>query len=211
MILGRVPERGSGRRLRLAGIVLILAGAGLLGWAGWQYAGTSVTANRQMDRLERDLRQQWQQPAARSEATALIRIPRFGAGWEKPVVDGVGSDDLARGVGHYPGTAKPGQKGNFAIAAHRVTHGSPFRKLLTLVPGDEVIVETGTAVYTYRMDTSPRDLTVEPDASWVLDPVPGEDGRPVKALITLTTCQDLFHSSDRSVGFGHLIRTEPKR
>jgi len=198
-----VPKR-SGRRLRLAGIVLILAGAGLLGWAGWQYAGTSVTANRQMSQLEDDLRRQWREPATVSKATALIRIPRFGADWEKPVVEGVRSQDLAKGVGHYPGTAQPGEVGNFAIAAHRVTHGSPFRELLKLVPGDEVLVETGTAVYTYRMDTSPRDLTVKPDASWVLDPVPGT------SRITLTTCQDLFHSSDRSVGFGHLIRTQRK-
>jgi len=29
-------------------------------------------------------------------------------------------------------------------------------------------------------------------------------------MITLTTCPDLFHSIKRSVGFGHLIRTETK-
>ena len=52
-----------------------------------------------------------------------------------------------------------GQPGNFAIAGHRVTHGSPFRKLLELRKGDEVIVETGDAVYTYELDGSPRDLT----------------------------------------------------
>ena len=31
-----------------------------------------------------------------------------------------------------------------------------------------------------------------------------------EALITLTTCQDLFHSPDRSVGFGHLAGTVDK-
>ena len=45
----------------------------------------------------------------------------------------------------------------------------------------------------------------EEDATWVLDPVPGQpDASPTEARITLTTCQDLFHSPDRSIGFGHL-------
>jgi sortase A len=36
------------------------------------------------------------------------------------------------------------------------------------------------------------------------------DRRPTEALITLTTCAELFHTSDRLVAFGHLVRTEPK-
>ena len=45
----------------------------------------------------------------------------------------------------------------------------------------------------------------------MLDPVPDEPGAtPTEALITLTTCQDLFHSPDRSVGFGHLASTRNK-
>jgi sortase A len=212
-----VLRQARGRRLRWAGIALILAGLGVLGWVGWQYAGTGITANREMDQLERDLRDQWKQPPPASSPRnqggpiALVRIPRFGADWEKPVVEGVRPKDLARGIGHYENTAMPGEIGNFAIAGHRVTHGSPFRKLLQLKPGDEVVVETGQAVYTYVMDTSPRDLTVKPDAGWVLDPVPGKDTRPTRATITLTTCQDLFRSPDRSIGFGHLVRTVRKR
>ena len=47
--------------------------------------------------------------------------------------------------------------------------------------------------------------------TWVLDPVPGEpESKPTKALLTLTTCQDLFRSPDRSVGFGHLASTKTK-
>jgi sortase A len=207
------------RGLRRLGLALLLAGLGVLGWVGWQYLGTDYTSNREMDRIQGDLRQDWAGPAPRrtpdrdlGEAIALVRIPRFGAEWEKPVVHGVRADDLARGIGHYEQTALPGQVGNFAIAGHRVTHGSPFRKLLMLQPGDQVIVETADAVYTYAMDSSPRDLTVKPDATWVLDPVPGKaDATPARATITLTTCQDLFRSPDRSVGFGHLVRTERKR
>ena len=57
------------------------------------------------------------------------------------------------------------------------------------------MVETRDAVYTYVMDEPPKQLTVTDTDTWVIDPVPGKpDAKPTQALITLTTCQDLFHS-----------------
>ena len=83
--------------------------------------------------------------------------------------------------------------------------------MLELDRGDKVIVETRDAIYTYVIDDPPRDLTVPDTETWVLDPVPGEpESKPTKALLTLTTCQDLFRSPDRSVGFGHLTSTKIK-
>ena len=197
--------------------MFLVAGVGLLGWVGWQYFGTGISSNHQMGKAEDSLRNQWKAPAAgktvkpsTGKAFVVLRIPRFGADWEKPVVEGVDADDLARGIGHYPHTQLPGRPGNFAIAGHRVTHGSPFRKLLDLRKGDQVIVETQDAVYTYELDGSPRDLTVKPTDTWVLDPVPGKRDAPTTSLITLTTCQDLFHSPDRSIAFGHLVKVQKK-
>lgn len=153
-------------------------------------------------------------PASRpttGDAMALIRIPRFGESYEWPIIAGIGGSDLAKGVGWFPGTAVPGEVGNFALAGHRVTHGEPFRRMLELDAGDKVIIETRDAIHTYQLDTSPRDLTVLDTDNWVLDPVPGKPDQPAtRALITLTTCQDLFHSADRSVAFGHLIDTQKK-
>lgn len=150
-------------------------------------------------------------PGAPGEATALLRIPRLGSDYEVPILEGTGLGVLARGVGHYAGTAEPGQVGNFALAGHRITHGQPFSRLLDLDVGDQVVIETRDATYTYVLDTSPRDLTVKETAGWVLDPDPGQAGTvPDTARITLTTCQDLFRSPDRSVGFGHLERTQPR-
>jgi sortase A len=184
---------------------VLVAGIGLLGWAGWQYFGTGVTSNHKMDQGRRELHQRWtaddKAPRPAGTAVVLLRIPRFGKDWEKPVVEGVGKDDLAKGIGHYPGTQLPGEPGNFALAGHRVTHGSPFGKLLDLVKGDEVIVETADAVYTYELDASPRELTVKAGDTWVLDPVPGEPTElPAASILTLTTCQDLFHSTSPGCG-----------
>jgi sortase A len=227
-----VPPRGARRSRRrpsaltVVGLVLLLGGIGCLGWVAYQYFGTDVVSRRAFDTGRQDLRQRWQQPTATpsgpagrtepaplpGDAMALLRIPAFGPDYEIPVLEGTDLDVLAEGVGHYPGTAAPGQLGNFAVAGHRVTHGEPFARLLELEPGDEVVVETRTAVYTYVLDEPPRNLTVADTATWVLDPVPGQpEAKPTRALLTLTTCQDLFRSPDRSVGFGHLQSTRNKQ
>ena len=145
------------------------------------------------------------------DAIALLRIPAFGSDYEVPILSGTDLAILDRGVGHYPTTALTGEIGNFAVAGHRVTHGQPFARLLELSAGDEIVVETRDKIYTYAMDDSPRNLTVDDTETWVLDPDPRRPGAQAgDALMTLTTCQDLFRSPDRSVGFAHLTRAVDK-
>ena len=209
--------------LTVLGIGLLVAGLACLGWVGYQYVGTNVISERAFESESEQLRTRWteerrsdpdgrkQASAIPGEAIGLLRIPAFGPDYEVPILNGTDLSILAKGVGHYSSTAAPGQIGNFAIAGHRVTHGQPFARLLDLKRGDEIIVETRDAIYTYVLDDSPRSLTVKDTDTWVIDPVPGQpDAKPTQALITLTTCQDLFRSSDRSVGFGHLVSTQNK-
>ena len=212
--------------LTVVGVLLLVAGLGCLGWVAWQYFGTNVTSEKAFHEESSQLRDKWAQPPTDEsgsgsgdtkgkgeltpavipgDAIALLRIPAFGSDYEVPILSGTDLSFLDRGVGHYTSTALPGQIGNFAIAGHRVTHGQPFARLLELDAGDQVIVETRDAIYTYVMDGSPRNLTVNDTETWVLDPDPHHrDAKATEALMTLTTCQDLFHSPDRSVGFAHL-------
>jgi sortase A len=217
------------------GVVLLVSGVAMLGYVGWQYWGTDWVSKGKQASLRTDLKAQWQYPtvadllgpqsngASLGSAIALVRIPAFGADYEMPLVEGVRDSDLARGIGHFPGTG-PGQIGNFALAAHRVTNGEPFRDMPDLRPGDQIIVETSDATYTYVLDTNPNDLIVPFTEDWVIDPVPvppkGEappgmptfasETQPNQALITLTTCSELFHTDNRMVAFGHLASTTPK-
>lgn len=213
------------------GVVLLLAGLGLLGWVGYEYIGTNVVSERAFAEEKVQLRAKWSAEGTASgrgdrsadrieggsssaipgEAIALLRIPAFGDDFEVPILEGTDLADLDRGVGRYSSSALPGRVGNFALAGHRITHGQPFARLLELDRGDAVIIETRDATFTYAIDDPPRDLTVPDSATWVLDPVPGEpEAKPTKALLTLTTCQDLFRSADRSVGFGRLVSTKTK-
>jgi sortase A len=205
------------RRL-LAGAALLLAGLAVLGYLGWEYLGTNYVSERRHRAIVHDLVETWgsghaQVPAAGSTARAIVRIPRFGDDYAVPLLEGTSDDVLASGIGHLEGTADPGARGNFVIAAHRVTHGEPFADLPELDPGDEVVVETAAATYTYVLDTGGDDLTVPFTDEWVIEPRPvNPDGGvqpPADAgtrLITLTTCSELFHTDNRLVVFGHLER-----
>lgn len=204
----------------------MLVGVVMLGYVGWQFWGTNWTSQRAQKEVTSTLQNQWQRggqqlkPAfvPKGAASALIRIPKFGEDYVVPVLEGMTDEVLAKGYGHFEDNADPGQKGNYAVAAHRVTHGEPLRRMPELRPGDEVIVETVEATYTYRLDTDPRELVVPFTGVWVLDEVPDnpEPGgvqprqRPGQRLITLTTCAELFNTDKRMIVFGSLVKTEAK-
>lgn len=208
------------------GVLLLVAGLGLLGHVGWQLWGTTWVAQRdQREAVERTVEQWRAAPAVqvdgavpRGEATALVRIPRFGDDYVVPVYAGTSEEVLTRGYGHFEGSADPGERGNYALAGHRITHGEPLRRMPELRPGDEVVVETREATYTYELDTDPEELVVDFTQVWVVDPLPTNpvDGgvqpaqRPGQRLITLTTCAELFHTDDRMIAFGHLVSTVDK-
>ena len=106
--------------------------------------------------------------------------------------------------------------GNYALAAHRITHGEPLRHMPELQTGDEIIIETQTMVLTYVLDTGGDDLVVDLSEYWVTAPLPvnpdvGElepTQQIGQRLITLTTCAGLSHTDDRMVAFGHLESVE---
>ena len=122
-------------------------------------------------------------------------------------MQGVSLPDLSRGVGHYPSTALPGQVGNFAVAGHRATHGEPFAHLDLVRVGDSLVVETRASWFTYVVD---KVQIVQPNAVWVIEPVPGKPAQePTRQLITLTTCNPRWASTQRLIVFGHLESTQP--
>ncbi|WP_300675975.1 class E sortase [Nocardioides sp.] len=213
-------SRGGTRRLMLvAGVVLILCGLGVAGYVGWQYWGTNVVSHRHQTAAVKELRQAWHdgQAEARTDvgtANAIIEIPRFGASYAVPVFSGTSDAVLASGYGNYTSSAAPGAVGNYTLAAHRVTHGEPLRRMKELRVGDEVRVVTRTTTYVYTLTTAGSALTVPFSASWVLDPLPeNPDGgvepaqQAKQALLTLTTCAELFHTDERLVAFGVLTST----
>jgi len=142
------------------------------------------------------------------DAFAILRIPRLGASWAKPVYQGVGLDVLAKGIGHYPDTQLPGQVGNAAFAGHRAGHGNPLIDIDTIRPGDAIVVETADTYVIYRAD---RSEIVPPTDVNVLAPVPDQPGvAPTEAWLTLTSCEPKYGSTNRFIVFAKLDRSVPR-
>jgi sortase A len=198
----------------------------MVGYVAWQLIGTNIVSERRQTEVIGQLQDRWRtspgtelsraEPVRLGEASALIRIPRFADDYVVPVLEGVGESELSSGFGHFVDSAGPGRKGNYALAAHRVTHGEPLQDMPSLRPGDTVLVETRDAVYTYEIDTDPNELVVGLDEVWVLAAQPinprttGVQPGDGRRLVTLVTCAELFHTDDRMVAFGHLVDRESR-
>lgn len=216
----------SGRRRRIlwwSGFVLAAAGLVIVALALWQYVGTNWVSHRKQEAAVSNLERAWEKGEKTADtddgvADAIVRIPRFGDDYAVPVFEGTDDDVLAAGFGHFTDSAPAGKVGNFALAAHRVTHGEPLRDMPELEVGDEVVVETASARFTYELVSDGDALVVPFSEGWVVDPQPAnpDEGEvqpprgPGQRLLTLTTCSELFHTDDRMVAFAVLEGVERK-
>jgi sortase A len=202
------------------GELCITLGVVLLLFVAWQLWWTDVAAGRTQDRTVQRVERGWAQPQAAGAAgtsvrdvatgapVGLLRVPRFGRDYVRPVLQGVGLDVLDDGVGHYPASAGPGEVGNFAVAGHRVTYGKPFNKIAELRPGDDVVVETRDTSYVYAVL---RSTVVAPEQVDVVAPVPQQVGqRPTRRLLTMTACHPKYSARQRYVVFAELRRSQPR-
>ncbi|MDJ0340245.1 class E sortase [Streptomyces sp. H10-C2] len=212
---------------RVIGEVFISVGVLMLLFVTYQLWWTNIRAHQQASGATSALQNQWnsdKQPDKNSDARkagafspgqgfAIMYIPKLDV--KAPIAEGVSKHSvLDKGmIGHYTGalkTAMPWDKqGNFALAAHRNTHGEPFRYINQLVPGDKIVVETETTYYTYEMtsalpSTSPSNVTV-------IQPVPTGSGftKPGR-YITLTTCTPEFTSTYRMIVWGKMVEERPR-
>jgi LPXTG-site transpeptidase (sortase) family protein len=197
--------------VRVGGELMITFGLIVLLFAGYEIWGKSAIVDAHQNDLSHQLAQAWNQPATDPTVAARptpgattspkpavvgkpiagLYIPRLDKNWV--VVEGVAPKDIRYAPGHYPGTAMPGELGNFSIAGHR--NRPTFWRLDELVPGrDVIVVESKTDWYVYRVI---RQRIVRPDQVEVVSPMPL--GAPKRRLLTLTTCNPKFHNYQRLI------------
>jgi sortase A len=160
--------------LRRGAIALWVIGLSLLGWA----LAATLIARVYQARQERVFSPGMKRdPATRAGVDPLvlgrIEIPRIGV----TAIVREGDDDttLAIAVGHIPGTARPGERGNMALAGHR---DSFFRALRGIRRQDTIRIVTPERSYEYVVDSTE---VVGPEDTRVLDPTSG-------TVLTLVTC-----------------------
>lgn len=93
-------------------------------------------------------------------------------------------------MGHFEGTALPGEKGNCSIAGHRsYTYSEFFNRLDELAIGDEITIKTPKGSFKYVVYDK---FVVEPSRVEVLDAT--ED-----ATLTLVTCTPVRIATHRLI------------
>jgi sortase A len=213
--------------LRVIGKLLISMGVGVLLFVAWTLWGTGIYTAQQQQRLEDEFAEQPEIVAEEdafgfsgpsdaykpSAGDPVFALEMEVAGIRDMVVQGVETEELKLGPGHYPdcrGTFEkplctndeevwPGERGRVIVSGHRTTYGAPFWDLNKAAEGDEIVARTKWGTFTYEVteirivDDQARDVAIA-------DP-PGN-----KAEIVLTTCNPRFSAAERLVVLGEMVR-----
>jgi sortase A len=130
-------------------------------------------------------------PVQAAQPTRIV-IPKINV--DAPIVLGVGWEDLKKGVGHLPGSAHPGERGNLYLAAHNDIYGEIFRHLDRLNPGDEYTIYAGEEKFHYVVK---EKRIIEPTDVEVMLPT-------TEPIATLQTCYPYLIDTHRLVVIGEL-------
>ncbi|WP_336047496.1 class E sortase [Streptomyces sp. CA2R101] len=206
---------------RALGEVFITLGVLMLLFVTYQLWWTNVRAEEEAGGAATNLQHEWDKGGgekknlADGERFGIMYIPKLDV--KAPIAEGIDKHRvLDHGmVGHYDKnsgikTAMPwDKKGNFAVAAHRNTHGEPFRYVNKLTKGDKIVVETKSSYYTYEMESILPQTS--PSNTSVIGPVPPGSGFTGPGrYITLTTCTPEFTSTYRMIVWGKMVDERPR-
>lgn len=158
----------------------------------------------------------WNTVEPGQDAYGVVHVPRFGAEWEKPLVQGFGAIQTSEqerqsnnaenqklvdllGVVHFGATQQVGEKGNFAVTGHRMGYGNAFEHAGELFLGDEVRISTPQGTYVYKVIQEAVKLA--PTDTTFTDSNPlGDEKNTTRSLMTIITCEPANAWSDLSSG-----------
>ncbi|WP_099361298.1 class D sortase [Fredinandcohnia onubensis] len=110
----------------------------------------------------------------KGETMGVLEVPKLGE--KMPIIEGTDEDELAKGVGHYLGTALPTQNDQIVLSGHRDT---TFRRFDELAIGDTFVVKMPYGDFTYEIvDTKIVDAD---DRTIIKSTAPNEE-------LIVTTC-----------------------
>jgi len=176
-------------RLFFSSLLFFLAGAAIGVW-GWSVVRQKLDQKHDeevFDRQRTAAAAPATKPAPSQPATKATKETKAGRGdvvarlsiqkihLRAMVREGSDDETLDVALGHIPGTALPGQRGNVGVAGHRDTI---FRHLAEVGRDDQIQLQTPSKTYVYQVDDM---AIVKPEAVSVL--TGGRDSR-----LTLVTC-----------------------
>ena len=216
------------RTLRIAGTLLILAGALTLAWTlvvwQWQDPFTALYTKWKQHQLTSQYQKRveafsapiattsladerrsiareakrYRASSTRGEAIGRIRIPRMGV--NLVLVNGTDHDTLKKGPGRDGRTFMPGENRLIYIAGHRTTYGAPFSHIDRLHSGDRVTIEVPYGTFIYAVT---RHRIVKATDLSVLR-------SPKHEVVELQACHPRFFASHRYIAYARLLRVKPR-
>jgi sortase A len=217
------------RSLRIAGTVLLVAGALVLIWVvvvwRWQDPFTALYTHWQQHKLSRSYQKRFDayRPARNSDASidstmrtvaregrryrleskrgeAIGRIRVPRIGVNMILVNGTDDATLRKGPGRDLRTYMPGEGQLIYIAGHRTTYLAPFAHIEKMRVGDSITLEVPYGTFRYRVF---QKRIVAADDLAVLH----SHGREV---VVLQACHPRFFASHRYLVYARLARVEPR-
>jgi sortase A len=162
------PRMNSRRHVRLATVLLFVAGMTVIAQGAWIHVKASL-AQLLLEMSWRTSARPW--PWADTHAVAKLEV----GGRTTIVLAGASGRTMAFGPGHVDGTALPGQHGNCVITAHRDTH---FAALRNVVVGERIVLRSaGGKRIEYEVT---QTKVVGKNETWLLE----DDGVDKLTLIT---------------------------
>jgi sortase A len=178
--------------------MLSFALAGYIGWLLW---GTGLQTAHAQEQLRSDFHPSTEAPTAPvapplpGQAYAELMIPSIGV--DVIVVQGVDTNSLKEGPGHYPTTANPWDAaGRVGIAGHRTTYLHPFYDLDRVKVGDPITLRTAHGTYEYSVT---KVFVIPSAGSGVVL------SQTAKPTLVLTTCAPRYSATQRLIVFADRI------
>jgi len=193
-------------RTFFSGLLFFLAGAAIGIWL-WSYARQAVEQKQDEETFAQEQQAAPATPAApasklrSANGRVMARLSIQKIHLQAMVREGSDDQTLDVALGHIPGTALPGQKGNVGVAGHR---DRLFRRLAEVDRNDQIQLQTPSATYTYQVDDM---AIVKPETLSVLAAGHGSQ-------LTLVTCYPFNYigsAPKRYIVKAHLVSGEPTR
>lgn len=172
---------------KVIGNLLIFIGIITIGTVVYKKIETKIEQNKLIKTFEETMQEE--SPANTEEdkkteeevvgkAIAILEIPKIEV--KAAVAEGVDLETIKYNLGHFPNTAMPGEKGNFAVAGHRIfPYAESFKDVDKLEKGDIInIAVKGNKSFTYEVSDK---FIVKPTQLEVLDQTKDE-------TMTIVTC-----------------------
>ena len=106
-----------------------------------------------------------------------------------PIYIGITDDVFDRGIGQWPGSAKPGTRGNLVLGGHRTSAPRQFGDIDRLRSGDTISISVGTRTHKYVVT---GHSIVKPTSVWITEPTSS-------ATLTLFSCHPKGKTTSRYV------------